>query len=195
MDKENKASKKNGTTEINYKKEKEKKELSKERKKYKQKQKKEKILVCITQILVLIGFLALWEILADKKVIDSFITSQPSRILKTLLNLGSNGLLKHVGVTVYETVVGFLLGTIMGIFIAILLWWSKFLAKVSEPYLVVLNSLPKVALRSSNYYLGWSRNTGNNCYGCSNLVGSNNSRKLKWIFANRHGSNKNGKNI
>ena len=67
MDKENKASKKNETTEINYAKEKEKKGLSKERKKYKQKQKKEKILVCITQILVLIGFLALWEILADKK--------------------------------------------------------------------------------------------------------------------------------
>lgn len=52
----------------------------------------------------------------------------------------------HVGVTVYETVVGFLLGTVMGTAIAVVLWWSDFISKVSEPYLVVLNSLPKIAL-------------------------------------------------
>ena len=62
------------------------------------------------------------------------------------MNLSSNDLLKHIGVTVYETIVGFLLGTILGIIIAIILWWSDFLSKVAEPYLVVLNSLPKVAL-------------------------------------------------
>jgi len=62
------------------------------------------------------------------------------------MNLTSNDLLKHIGVTVYETIVGFMLGTILGIVIAIILWWSDFLSKVSEPFLVVLNSLPKVAL-------------------------------------------------
>lgn len=62
------------------------------------------------------------------------------------MNLASNNLLMHTKVTVYETIVGFGLGTILGVEIAIILWWSKFLAKVAEPYLVVLNSLPKVAL-------------------------------------------------
>ena len=62
------------------------------------------------------------------------------------MNLASNNLLMHTKVTVYETIVGFGLGTILGVGIAIILWWSKFLAKVAEPYLVVLNSLPKVAL-------------------------------------------------
>lgn len=121
-------------------------EISKERKKYLNKVKKNKMLVILTQILILVGFLAIWEILANKDVIDSFITSQPSRIVKTFMNLKSNDLLMHTKVTVYETLVGFGLGTILGVAIAIILWWSKFLAKVSEPFLVVLNSLPKVAL-------------------------------------------------
>ncbi len=122
------------------------KNVSKERKEYLKKKKRRQYLIWITQISVLVAFLAIWEILADKKIIDSFIMSQPSRIWETFINLGSNDLLKHIGVTVYETVVGFLLGTGLGIIIAIILWWSDFLSKVAEPYLVVLNSLPKVAL-------------------------------------------------
>ena len=120
--------------------------ISKERKEYLKKNKNQKRKVIITQILILIAFLGIWEILADTQIIDSFITSSPSRILKTFMDLGSNDLIHHIGVTVYETVVGFLLGTVIGIIVAILLWWSNFLAKVTEPYLVVLNSLPKVAL-------------------------------------------------
>lgn len=123
-----------------------KNKISQERKKYLKKVKANKLLVMVTQLAVLIGFLAIWELLANAKIIDSFITSQPSRIWNTFMNLTSNDLLKHVKVTVYETIVGFGLGTIMGVLIAIILWWSKFLAKVSEPFLVVLNSLPKVAL-------------------------------------------------
>ena len=120
--------------------------ISKERKEYIRKNKRQKRLVTLVQILILVIFLGVWELLADARIIDSFITSQPSRILETFMNLGSNDLLKHIGVTVYETIVGFLLGTILGIIIAIILWWSDFLAKVLDPYLVVLNSLPKVAL-------------------------------------------------
>ena len=123
-----------------------KKEISDERKKYLKKKKQKRISILLTQIFILVIFLALWEFLANKKIIDSFITSQPSRILNTFINLNSNNLLKHIEVTVYETILGFMLGTILGIFIAIILWWSDFLSKVSEPYLVVLNSLPKVAL-------------------------------------------------
>ena len=120
--------------------------ISKERKLYLRNLKKQKIQVLLTQVLIIIGFLALWEFLANKNIIDSFITSKPSRILNTFMNLSQNDLLKHILVTTYETVVGFLIGTTLGILIAIILWWSDFLAKVSEPFLVVLNSLPKVAL-------------------------------------------------
>ena len=123
-----------------------KKEISLERKQYLKKIKKKKYLILLTQISILVGFLALWEFLANKNIIDSFITSQPSRILTTFLNLSSNDLLKHIWGTSYETIVGFLLGTLLGIIIAIILWWSNFLSKVSEPFLVILNSLPKVAL-------------------------------------------------
>lgn len=121
-------------------------EISNERKKYLNKIKLDRVLVILTQILILVGFLIVWEVLANANIIDSFITSQPSRIFKTFTNLASNDLLMHMRVTVYETFVGFGLGTILGVGIAIILWWSKFLAKVAEPFLVVLNSLPKVAL-------------------------------------------------
>ena len=123
-----------------------KNKISEERKKYLKKVKAKKLLVIVTQLAILIGFLAIWEALANAKIIDSFITSQPSRIWNTFAHLTSNDLLKHIKVTVYETIVGFGLGTLMGVAIAIILWWSKILAKVSEPFLVVLNSLPKVAL-------------------------------------------------
>ena len=122
------------------------KNISEDRKKYLGKIKKEKISVILTQILIVVIFIVGWEILANKGIIDSFITSQPSRILDTFLNLSSNGLLEHLGVTLTETLIGFILGVVLGVFIAILLWWSRFLSRVSEPFLVVLNSLPKVAL-------------------------------------------------
>lgn len=120
--------------------------VSKERKQYLRKKKYKRSLILLTQIAILVGFLAIWEVLADKKIIDSFIMSQPSRIWNTFMNLSSNNLIEHIKVTVYETIVGFSVGTVLGIGIAIILWWSDFLAKVADPYLVVLNSLPKVAL-------------------------------------------------
>ena len=120
--------------------------MSEERKKYLRTIRIRKILVLGSQILLLVAFLGIWELLANKGIIDSFITSQPSRIVKTFMNLSSNNLLHHLFVTFYETVIGFLLGTLIGICIAIILWLSKFLCKVCEPFLVILNSLPKVAL-------------------------------------------------
>lgn len=123
-----------------------KENVSQERKTYLRKIKTRKRKILLTQIAIVILFIALWEILADYGIIDSFIMSQPSRIWHTLLDLSSNDLLRHLGITCLETIIGFLSGTILGILIAILLWWSDFLSKVSEPFLVVLNSLPKVAL-------------------------------------------------
>jgi len=150
-----------------------KKEISLERKYYLKKIKQKKFLILLVQLFILITFLVLWEFAANQNMIDSFITSQPSRIIETFMNLSSNDLLVHIGVTTYETIIGFLLGTFLGIIIAIILWWSDFLAKVSEPYLVVLNSLPKVALRTYYYHLGRCWNSCYNCYGNCNFFNCN----------------------
>lgn len=120
--------------------------VSPERLIYLKDKKRKKILILLTQILFLVGFIAFWEYAANKGIIDSFITSQPSRILKTILNYKENDLFYHIGITCFETIVGFLLGTTIGTIIACILWWSNFISKVADPYLVVLNSLPKVAL-------------------------------------------------
>ena len=108
--------------------------ISNERKKYLKSKRRNKTLIFLTQIGILIGFIILWETLANANIIDSFIMSKPSRIIETFSNLASNDLIKHLWVTVYETLVGFLLGTILGSFVAILLWWSPFLSKVLEPF-------------------------------------------------------------
>lgn len=95
---------------------------------------------------LLIGLLIVWEFAATCGLVDAFLVSQPSRIVNTLLNTSKNGLLMHIGVTLYETLTGFFLGVISGLFISVLCWWSPFVSRVAEPYLVVLNSLPKIAL-------------------------------------------------
>lgn len=120
--------------------------LSEERIRYLCQKKRQKFLVKVCRLIILISILAVWEILANVKIIDSFIMSQPSRILTTFINMLSNGLLEHIGVTCLETIIGFLLGTLLGTLIAILLWWSDFTSRVMEPILVILNSLPKIAL-------------------------------------------------
>ena len=120
--------------------------ISDERRKYLRKVKMTKIEILVTQIFIVIAFIAIWEMLAQTGKIDSFITSQPSRIVKTFMNLSSNDLLEHLKITCTETLIGFVLGTLAGGIIAIILWWSPFISKVSEPFLVVLNSLPKIAL-------------------------------------------------
>ena len=156
--------------------------ISEDRKVYLKNIKKKKIVILFFQVFILIGFIAVWEILGDLEIIDTFIMSQPSRILDTFMNLTSNDLLLHIAVTTYETVVGFLIGTVLGTIIAIVLWWSDYLSAIFEPYLVVLNSLPKVALRTNNYNLGWSRNSSYYCNGCCYFINSNYFRKSKWFF-------------
>ena len=120
--------------------------ISPDRKKYLRKIKLNKIKVICTQIFIVVAIIAIWEIMARMGKIDSFITSQPSRIFKTFANLSSNNLLEHLKITCIETLVGFSLGSVLGVVVAIILWWFPFVSKVSEPFLVVLNSLPKIAL-------------------------------------------------
>ena len=95
---------------------------------------------------VLVGFVLLWELAARVGWIDSFIMSSPSRILATFGELRENQILTHMAVTLYETLTGFCLGAFGGLGLAVLLWQSDFVSRVAEPYLVVLNSLPKIAL-------------------------------------------------
>lgn len=103
--------------------------------------------ILITQFFIFIAFILIWEIFSNIKIINPFLTSSPSMILKTILNLlKQNNLFNHIFITVYEVVISFLLSTILGVIIASILWWNKFLSKVIEPYLTVINSLPKVAL-------------------------------------------------
>ena len=162
-----------------------KKTISKDRQKYLRSIWIKKVSIVLTQIGIVIAFIAIWEISANKGLIDSFITSQPSRILQTLMNLSENKLLMHLKVTCEETLIGFSLGVAMGIVIAIILWWSDFLSKVAEPFLVVLNSLPKVALRTCYNNMGRSRHFCNCNNGYYNIFSSNYIRHSKWIYRNR----------
>ena len=103
--------------------------------------------VILTRALVLVLFLGLWELGARLGWFDVFILSSPSRVLAAIGRLwGEGSLFLHIGVTLYETVMGFLLGTILGILLAVILWWLPFVNEVMDPYLVVLNALPKIAL-------------------------------------------------
>ena len=123
------------------------KNFSLEHKKYLKRLRNEKIFVLSFQIIILVAFFALWELLAQIKVIDSFFVSCPSRIIETMISLFSTGeIWAHIGITFYETMLGFIIATIGGTAIAVLLWWSERLRKILDPYIVVLNSLPKIAL-------------------------------------------------
>lgn len=106
-----------------------------------------KILVCMVQLFLIVIALLLWEICAKEGIINSFISSSPSEIISTIIHLHqTNNLWHHIGITVYETLLSFGIATILGILIATFLWWNPFIAKVLDPYLTIINSLPKVAL-------------------------------------------------
>ncbi len=121
--------------------------MSEEHKQYLKKQKIRKIVIRIIQIGILILLFGLWELSAYLEWADPFITSSPSRVVKSIANLYTSGqLFTHLGATLWETVISFLLSTVLGTAIAVILWWSETARRVLEPYLIVLNSLPKVAL-------------------------------------------------
>lgn len=122
-------------------------EYSKEHLLYLRGLKRRAAVVHCARIAVLLLFLGLWELSAKMEWVNPFITSSPSRIGKTLLSLYRNGtLFYHVGTTLWETLVGFLIAVVLGYSVALLLWWSEIFRKISEPYIVVLNALPKIAL-------------------------------------------------
>ena len=110
-------------------------------------QKRRRRLVTVCRILLLFILLALWEICARLEIIDDFIFSSPSRVILCFLSMVQDGsIFLHTAVTVMETLVSFFLVVAVGLLGAVLLWSSRNLSEILEPYLVMLNSLPKSAL-------------------------------------------------
>jgi len=115
--------------------------------KYKRALKKEKRIVLWWQLIIFIGFFACWEIASRMYLIDPLLFSSPSKVVTLLQTKFADGsMLSHVQITMFETILGFLIGTIGGICIASLLWASNRFSKIADPYLVILNAMPKVAL-------------------------------------------------
>ena len=119
---------------------------SKEHLNYLKKIKQNNFIVRLFQVLILVIFIIIWQFLADFKLINTFITSSPKLVIKTIIELYNQDLYIHIFTTIYETIISFSLGTIIGILVASILWWNKMIKKIIDPYLTILNSLPKVAL-------------------------------------------------
>ena len=121
--------------------------MNKEYNLYLKKLKLSTIKVIFCQIFILILFITLWQILSDKNIINSFLCSSPKKVLETIINLyQKNSLFNHIFITFKEIIISFLLSTLIGISFAAFLWFSPFSSKVLDPYLTILNSLPKVSL-------------------------------------------------
>lgn len=106
---------------------------------------KRKVTICRVMLLAL--FLAVWELCAQLEIIDDFIFSSPSRVFLCFRSMvGDGSIFEHIGITLFETLVSFGLVVVIGIAVAVLLWSSRTASEVLEPYLVMLNSLPKSAL-------------------------------------------------
>ena len=109
--------------------------------------KKEKRKILIAQIILFTFFIIAWELLSKFNIIDSFLFSKPSCIIKLLIEYIKTGeIFKHITISVIETLLGLIIGTFVGLLIAIILWWNKIIAKIIDPVLVILNALPKTAL-------------------------------------------------
>ena len=116
-------------------------------KQYLKKEKMKKTIILLSQIFIFIILIVLWELLYKYGLINSFITSSPSNIIKTIGTLYSkNNLFIHVNTTIIEIIVSFLITCILSILMAIILYSNNFIYKIIEPYLLMFNSLPKVAL-------------------------------------------------
>lgn len=124
-----------------------KQSYSLEHKKYLKKLKIKSLSVHLIRALLLVFIIGIWELCAELNVIDPFITSSPSRIVKQIgLLIKDGSLWHHSWVTLYETILAFVISTILGTILAIILFMVPTVRRVLEPYLIVLNSLPKIAL-------------------------------------------------
>jgi NitT/TauT family transport system permease protein len=123
------------------------KEISQNQKNYILRLKRRKNHITYARIIIAAVFFLLWQVCSDFGIIDPFIFSSPRAIILCAADMiKKSSLLYHTAVTSTETTAGFLLSTFIGTAIAVILWWNSFLNDVFEPYLVMLNSIPKTAL-------------------------------------------------
>ena len=121
--------------------------VSSERKLYLKKIKKDKIIINFFRVFIFIFFIFIWELLSRFNLIDTFMFSSPSNIIKTIIDLyKDNNLFIHIFTTLYEIIISFIIGSIIGFIISSILYLFDRLNKILDPYLTILNSLPKVAL-------------------------------------------------
>ena len=120
---------------------------SKEHESYLKKERKYKIKVLLSQLAIILLLFSIWELLARLNLINTFLYSSPFKVLKTITNLFHENLLfNHIGITIYEVIIAFFISSTIALLFATLFWWNKFIAKVMDPFLTIINSLPKVAL-------------------------------------------------
>lgn len=121
--------------------------MSKEQRDFLIRNRLKKLAIIIIQILIISIFLVMWEVLSRNNIINPFIFSSPSKVANTICGLyRSNNLFGHIWVSVYETIIAFIIGLIISFIVSIILYLYNIIYKIFDPFLTVLNSLPKVAL-------------------------------------------------
>ncbi len=121
--------------------------MSKEQKQYLKNIKHKKIFIFITQLILTITILFIWEYLSNKHIINSFIFSSPSKIIKCIYELyQNNNLFYHIYITLKEVIISFILGSLIGFTFAIIFYFIPTLKKILDPFINLINSLPKVSL-------------------------------------------------
>lgn len=121
--------------------------MSLEQKKYLKKIKRDKAIIFLIQISLTLLFIISWELLSKYNIINSFIFSSPSKIIKCIYNLAiNNNLLYHIWITLKEIIISFTLGSIIGFVFAIIFYMIPSIKKIFDPFLTLINSLPKVSL-------------------------------------------------
>lgn len=111
------------------------------------KEKQHRKQVTVTRMMLLVLLLSLWELCASLEIINDFIFSSPSRVIFCFWNMMQDGsIFFHIGITIWETLISFMVVILVALLLAIFLWSSRSVSEVLEPYLVMLNSLPKSAL-------------------------------------------------
>lgn len=104
-------------------------------------------IIRLWQIGIFLTIIIIWELFSKWGIINKFLFSSPTAIYKLIKIYFENGeLFNHIGISLLETMLGLIIGTLSGLLIAILLWWNKTLARICDPFLIVLNALPKTAL-------------------------------------------------
>lgn len=120
---------------------------SEEHKLFLNKIKKNKLLINTFRLLIVILFIIIWELLSKYKIINTFLFSSPSNVVKTIISMVvDKSIFTHIGVTLYELIISFIISTLLALLISIIFWSNETIYKIFDPYITIINSLPKVAL-------------------------------------------------